>query len=337
MCNDCLFTVKPLKKPNIWIIGTSVVKDVAKAVSEGPIGKNLGLNDEVADIIWHGEADMTMCDILPAITFMLKSYHKPEMIIIQCGDNDILVGKNSDSYDVMERDLKIIQEKIPGVRLVWCQILPPRNRHDVHMSSLNKSRRRINRFIVKAFNVHDGCYLKHVNFTLDARKQLYRSDTDKHVHLSEVGVQKYIADLKGGIQYFLSGFGTLYPFLEIWPPENNSMQSIHPKQIPCLSYFQIRDLGKKLIKSMSCEQIAAITGSQIESFGPKQLAAMNINTIKAFIPSQIPYFTKGQIQQFTLKQLEMFSKEQIQNCTDAQKTLIIDLLKMKIREETYLR
>ena len=310
---------------------------MAKEVSEGPIGKNLGLDEEVTEIKWHAEADMTVNDILPAVTFMLKTNDKPQMLIIQCGDNDICEGKNSDNYDVMDRDLKVILEKIPGVRLVWCQILPPWNRQGIQMSSLNKSRRRINRFIVKAFYENDGCYLKHVNFTLDAKAQLFRSDTDNYLHLSEVGVQKFIASLKDGIRYFVSGLGILFPFLETWPPENNSMQAIHPKQIPCLSYLQIRDLTKNLIKSMTPEQIAALTPSQIESLGQQQIAALKNNTIKAFMPTQIPCFTKRQIQMFTLKQLEMFSKEQIQNCTDTQKTLIIDLMKIKIQEEADLR
>lgn len=324
-------------KPNVWIIGTSIVKDVAKEITDGPIGKNLGLDDEVAGIKWHGEADMAIVDILPAITFMLKTNEPPQMIIIQCGDNDICEGLNSDNHIIMQRDLKVIKEKIPGVRLVWCQILPPWNRQDLPMSTLNKSRRRINRFMVKAFEENDCCYMKHVNFTNDAKMQMFRSDTDKYLHLSELGVQQYITQLKGGIRYFISGFGILFPFIETWPPENNSMQSINPKQIPCLSYLQIRDLTKTLIKSMTPEQIASLTGFQIESFGAQQLAAINNNTIKGFTPEQIPYFSKRQIQQFTLKQLEMFSKEKIQNCTEAQKTLMIDLLKIKIQEEADLR
>ena len=326
-----------MEKPIIWIIGTSIVKDVAKEVAEGPIGKNLGLDEDVTEIKWHAEADMTINDILPAVMFMLKTNEKPNMIIVQCGDNDICEGKNSDRYDTLNRDLKVIQEKIPGVRLVWTQILPPWNRQGIQMSSLNKSRRRINRFCSKAFNEYDGCYLKHVNFTMDGKDQLFRSHTDNYLHLSEVGVQKFIGNLKDGILYFVSGLGNLFPFIETWPPENNSMQGIHPKQIPCLSYLQIRDLTKKLIKSMTPEQIAALTLTQVESFGPQQLAALKKKTISAFTPTQIPCFTKRQIQMFTLKQLELFSKEQIQNCTDSQKALIIDTMKIKIQEEADLR
>ena len=326
-----------MDKPIIWIIGTSIVKDIAKEVTEGPIGKNLGLDADVTEIKWHGEADMTINDILPAVTFLLKTNEKPHMIIVQCGDNDICEGKNSDCYDVMNRDLKVIQEKIPGVRLVWSQILPPWNRQGIQMLSLNKSRRRINRFCVKAFHEHDGCYLKHVNFTLDGKDQLFRSHTDNYLHLSEVGVQKYITNLKDGILYFVLGLGNLFPFLETWPPENNSMEGIHPKQIPCLSYLQIRDLTKKLIKSMTFEQIASLTPTQIEAFGQQQLSAFKKATIAAFTPTQIPCFTKRQIQMFPLKQLELFSKEQIQNCTDSQKTLVIDTMKIKIQEEADLR
>ena len=331
------FTVEPLVKPNVWIIGTSVIKDVAKEVSEGPIGTNLGLDDEVAGIRWHGEADMTVKDILPAVTFMLKKSEQAQMIVFQCGDNDICEGRNSDNYEVMHHDLKLIREKIPGVRLIWSQILPPWNREDVQFSSLNKSRRRINRFIVKAFYEFDGCYLKQPSFTNDAKLRLFRSDTDGYMHLSVLGMQQYIAQLKHGIQYFMSGFGILFPHIDTWPPENNSMQSFHPKQIPCLSFLQIRDLTKNLIKSMTPEQISYFTREQIEWFGPQQLAKLNNNTIKAFTPAQIQSFSKRQLQQFTLKQVEMFSKEQIQNCTDTQKTYIIDLMKIKIQEKADLR
>lgn len=334
---SCAFTVEPLEKPNVWIIGTSVVKDVAREITEGHVATNFGLGDEISALKLHGEADMMIADVLPAITFLLKTNEPPQMILIQCGDNDICEGKNSDTYDIMQKDLKVIQDKIPGVRLVWCQILPAWNREDLQMSSLNKSRRRINRFMVRAFSDRDCCYLKQPSFTLDAKKLLFRNDTDNYLHLSEVGLQQYITQLKCGIRYFISGFGSLFPYIETWPPEYNSMASIHPKQIPCLSYFQIRDLTKNLIKSMTQEQISSLTGCQIEILGTQQLAAFNNNTIKGFTPSQIPYFTKRQIRQFTLKQLEMFSKEQIQNCTDAQKTLIIDLLKIKIQEEADLR
>ena len=333
----CLFTVEPLIKPNIWIIGTSVVKDVAKEVSEGPTGKNLGLDEEVASIYWHGEADMTIKDILAAVTFMMKKYEQAQMIIIQCGDNDICEGINSANYHVMQKDLKVIQEKIPGVRLVWSQLLPPWNREDVQVSSLNKSKRRINRYMVRAFYDFDGCYLRHPNFTNDVKMQLFRSDTDNYMHLSELGTQQYVAQLREGIKYFIAGMGNLFPYIETWPPENNTMQSLHPNQIPCLSYLQIRDLTKNLIKSMTPEQIAKLTGEQIEWLGPNQLTHMNIHTIKAFTPAQVPCFSRRQIMQFQLKQLELFSKEQIQNCTDNQKSLIIDQMKVKIQEEADIR
>lgn len=331
----CVSGVK-LEKPVVWIVGSSVVKDViqfGKAFPEYDIAAML--KDDVSAVFTHGEMDMKIEDLLPAVKYMLKTTERPHMILFQCGEHNVCVGRNADLIDIVKKDLALIKQEIPGVVLVWSQMLPPWMAEDHTGSTLAKSRRRINRFMMQCFLSEEigGAFLYHSMLRTNLKLRYYMKTSDGFLHLKKKGMKTYIDQLEVGIRYLITGHGSIFPYLK-WPLYRDQLTRIEPECMCMLNEEQIQSLDNARLATFSAEQIQGLSTKQILMFRKNQsyfvfckdfISKLSEKQLEGLTKKHFMHLNNHQISYFQKRDRFMFIRKEVQ-----------DFIKKKVKVNTKL-
>ncbi|XP_060562357.1 uncharacterized protein LOC132721984 isoform X1 [Ruditapes philippinarum] len=300
-----------LEKPIVWVIGSSVVKDLKQFGDIFPdYDIQTLLKEDVLSLITHGEMDMKIEDILPAVKYLLKNNERPQMIVFQCGELNVNIGRNVDVTEVMKKDLAAVKELIPGVVLVWSQILPPWMIKDTSGSTLSKSRRRINTFMMNCFLSEEvgGCFLYHNMLRTDLKTKYHLPTSDGFLHLRKEGMQAYIYELKTGITYLMTGQGCIFPYIK-WPLSFGEIYEFDPQHMCMLNVEQIQSLNAKKLQRFSKKQIEMLSNEQILMFHRNQLSFVyREDFVGKLSPKQLSGLSKTNFLFLTSSQMRLFTE-----------------------------
>ncbi len=162
-------------------------------------GPQLDLKRYGASVWWQGKGGLGIRQLVGFIKLLLSVEESPDIIVVHCGGNDIGSIPALQLRILIIDTLDLIKQLIPGVLLVWSQILPRLEwRGEVCHKALNKVRERVNNKVATDVIAKGGRYIRYPE--LDQNISLF---VDK-VHLSDMGNNFFLHSLQAGLQQFLS-------------------------------------------------------------------------------------------------------------------------------------
>lgn len=183
----------------VWVIGSSIIRDAFFHTQD----RNLHLQG--IDVHWEFMPGMKTCHLYSRIYHLLGKLSPPDLIVIHVGGNDIGQSPLNNTEILAISTLSEIQA-MTNAKLVWSQILPRLvYRNEQNHTKLNKARRRFNTTLARYCIQMGGAYIRHPQIIEKA--YLFRD----HVHLSEIGNDMFINNLKHAINAIVFYGITCFP------------------------------------------------------------------------------------------------------------------------------
>ena len=155
------------------------------------------------EIWWQGYGGLVLVDVRKKIrTLCQVNSNKPSFIILHCGGNDLGKLDLKAFRSLLPLIFKLIEEIIPGTKIIWSEILPRQNwRYSKNNKAMDIARRRMNSFGGKFAIENQGAYLRHP--LLDKFCEKYFSKDG--VHLNSLGNTILLNQISKGISEFMNG------------------------------------------------------------------------------------------------------------------------------------
>lgn len=191
---------------NVWIVGSSIIKDAFVSAKSRPGGTCLGLSRLNVSIWWQGKRGRVTRQIKGKIRLMKKYEDPPQFIILHVAGNDLGCEKVGFLRNNLKNIIRWILIELPNTTIIWSQILPRLKwRYSDNQTAMHECRYRINNSIASFVTKLGGHYIRypdiHRNYTF------LKSDG---VHLTPVGNDIFLNIMQGAIEYFmLSNLGGL--------------------------------------------------------------------------------------------------------------------------------
>lgn len=116
-----------------------------------------------------------------------------------------------DLYSLIEKmktHLQLIEFRFPQSTFVWSQMLPRNKwRYSNDNKAMERCRLKANRVAASSVLKLGGCYIKHPDL-LRNMSQFLMPDG---VHLNELGNKLFLNNFQGGLEFFQSQLGQVYP------------------------------------------------------------------------------------------------------------------------------
>lgn len=180
--------------PLVWLFGSSIIKHAFPSARRHPGRSSLGLQ---AYLWWQGYSGMSLMRSQRKLTTLLEVEYPPNFILVHIGGNDLDRTPVKALKDRLHDLLKFISQAMPNARIIWSEILP---RDWDGRKGLSSARKRLNTFAARTVKQLGGFYLRHVNLTFNRTN--YSADG---IHLSEIGNELFIDNIRVGLYYFLQG------------------------------------------------------------------------------------------------------------------------------------
>ena len=140
----------------------------------------------------------------------VKSYPRPDYLIIQAGSNDLCVVKGKELIENIRADIMRLAILYPDIKIIWSDILPRRYCHfgDNH-GAIEGTRKRVNiavRKVVKE-EIINRYVISHPNIT-EKERTLYRNDG---THLSDVGNDVFLNNVQAALESYLQTENRCFP------------------------------------------------------------------------------------------------------------------------------
>ncbi|XP_062583284.1 uncharacterized protein LOC134245048 [Saccostrea cucullata] len=192
----------------VWCVGSSIIKNAMMASVCRPGGTNLGLDRLKINIWWQGYSGLNFLGLKRKLFFLTEYEESPDFLVIHCGANDL---GSIDLYTLIEKiksHLKIIKTRFPHSTLVWSQMLPRNKwRYSGDNKAMERSRLKANRVAASLVLELGGCYIKYP----DLLKNISQFLLPDGVHLNDLGNKLFLNNIQGGLEFFLSKQGNVYP------------------------------------------------------------------------------------------------------------------------------
>lgn len=160
-----------------------------------PEGVNLGLE---AVCCWQGYGGLRLTRTEAKLRTLLQVMEPPAYLLLHVGGNDLGSKPIKELKTCLEKIVKFAVSSMPGVVLIWSEILP--REWGESQTGLEAARKRLNTYAVKLCKGQGGYYLRHKNMPFNY--ELYDQDG---VHLTNLGNQRLISNMQYGISHFLQG------------------------------------------------------------------------------------------------------------------------------------
>lgn len=137
---------------------------------------------------------MRLDELVPRIKYLLKFERTPDMLIVDCGGNNLGYRHLHKLRHQIKSSLYSVQKMLPNVKIIWSQILPRLSwRSSKNTWALSRVAARINNFAGWLCLKYGGGYVKYPEIEWD-EPGLFNKDG---VHLSLIGNE---------LQHFLQEF-----------------------------------------------------------------------------------------------------------------------------------
>ncbi|XP_054843130.1 uncharacterized protein LOC129334818 [Eublepharis macularius] len=184
-------------RQRILICGHSYVFWAAHQARRTSVGSQLGLSEK-AVLEWQGRRGLRWSGLLPLLFGL--GCEPPHILVVHLGGNDLGMLQGRALSAQAQADLRLIAERWPGVLIIWSAMVPRLVWREAGCrQAIERARMKANRAIQKALEGGLGVYLPHPRIRAEV-PGLYRGDG---VHLSELGNQIFLDDLRQGLQLAL--------------------------------------------------------------------------------------------------------------------------------------
>ncbi|KAM8972024.1 uncharacterized protein RCH25_017636 [Pelodytes ibericus] len=180
-----------------WIIGHSFVFWAKQRAAARPDGQKLGFSRAHLDLKWFGFRGFGWGDVLAELIHLLNRGRRPDVILIHAGGNDLGLVPQRGLVRTMKQDINRLRDWIPGVAVVWSEIVPRFQwRHARDQVALGKRRIKINWLMSAFVRRMGGVVVRHRE--LEAQLPgYYRADG---VHLSDIGTDFLNMGFQSGLE-----------------------------------------------------------------------------------------------------------------------------------------
>ncbi|XP_020644458.3 uncharacterized protein LOC110076555 [Pogona vitticeps] len=188
------------RRRHIVIIGHSYIHWAERYAATSSWGSDLGLGAH-AHITWKGLCDMQWNQLCRLAAF---GQFPPDVLVVHLGGDDLpkLTGKAL-ILDII-RNLKWLNAKYPTMRIVWSTIIPRLAWEGArNICNVNTARRRVNREVCRFVCSGLGSVIGHQRIQMN-KSEFFRKDG---VHLSDLGLDVFLEDIKGGLLVELKQLG----------------------------------------------------------------------------------------------------------------------------------
>ena len=194
----------------MWVVGSSIIYWSSRRAHVRTGGTHLGLLRKGLRLQWYGIRGMRWESFISTFDKYVKSYPRPDYLIIQAGSNDLGVVKGKELIENIRADIMRLAILYPDLKIIWSDILPRRYWHygDNH-SAIEGTRKRVNiavRKVVKE-EITNGYVISHPNIT-EKERTLYRNDG---THLSDVGNDVFLNNVQAALESFLQTKNRCFP------------------------------------------------------------------------------------------------------------------------------
>ncbi|XP_053316325.1 uncharacterized protein LOC128484031 [Spea bombifrons] len=189
----------------VWIIGHSFVYWAQRRAAVRRNGLQLGFPMDLVHVRWFGIRGMVWDGVLLEVVKYLRLGFRPSVVVIHAGGNDMGATPQRELVWKMRRDVERLLELVPGLLLVWSEMIPRRNwRHARDRAAMEHSRGKVNKLMASFVRRHGGVVVRHVALE-EFCPSLFSGDG---VHLSDLGLDFFNLALTEGIEkalFFLGG------------------------------------------------------------------------------------------------------------------------------------
>ncbi|XP_052696948.1 uncharacterized protein LOC128175395 isoform X2 [Crassostrea angulata] len=201
-------TLPEVPEVTVWCVGSSIIKNAMMASVCRPGGSNLGLDRLNMNIWWQGYSGLKFLELKRKLFFLTQYEESPDYLIIHCGVNDIGAIDLFSLIQKIKTHLQFIKVQFPQSTLVWSQMLPRiKWRYSNDNKAMERCRLKANRVAASSVLKLGGCYIKHPDL-LRNMSQFLMPDG---VHLNELGNKLFLNNFQGGLEFFQSQLGQVYP------------------------------------------------------------------------------------------------------------------------------
>jgi lysophospholipase L1-like esterase len=192
----------------VWIVGSSIIYWAHRRAVVRPVGKDLGLNRQGVDVVWHGVRGLKTDNLRQELDDLLSKFPKPSAIVLHAGANDVTSVTCIKLTRDIKKIVKWIAQRLPSVTIIWSHMLSRVIwRGANRIQSVEKARKRVNAAVGQIVIAAGGKVLHNpdIDFTTPG---LYRTDG---VHLSDIGNDIFLNDLQGGLETFIVSESKHFP------------------------------------------------------------------------------------------------------------------------------
>ncbi|XP_041444407.1 serine/arginine repetitive matrix protein 2-like isoform X3 [Xenopus laevis] len=185
-------------KTMVWLLGHSFISRARRraAVLKGN-ALQLGFPEDRIAVKWFGFPGLQWSGVWPALVRLAKVEHRPDILVIHVGGNDLGLVAQRDLVIMMKQDVDRIRSLFPGIILVWSEITPRlvwRFARDIQ--AIERSRGKVNKLLSIFIRKSGGIVVRHRGLE-DKTKGCFSTDG---VHLSDIGMALFTFAIAEGIE-----------------------------------------------------------------------------------------------------------------------------------------
>ncbi|XP_077157443.1 uncharacterized protein LOC143819562 isoform X2 [Paroedura picta] len=115
---------KPAAKPRVWVCGGSLVVSAQKwDLQKRQFGQLDWLQQNIT-LEWHGQEDLTWAQLVATVQKLAAQGQAPDVLILHLGEKDLLSTPWPALSQTIRREVGLLKEAFPKVRLMWSEMLP---------------------------------------------------------------------------------------------------------------------------------------------------------------------------------------------------------------------
>ncbi|KAL8206465.1 UNVERIFIED_CONTAM: hypothetical protein K2H54_004529 [Gekko kuhli] len=196
----CPGNPKQASKRRVWICGQSVVVSAEKQASGAGAGSQLGLEEDVL-LEWHGQEGLTWTQLVPLLRRLAAQGQAPDVLVVHLGERDLEGNCGAQLTGTIRKELELVKELSPQVRILWSNLLPRRRGSGKANSRSVTRTRKVNRART-VVNLEMGAFVATLGGAVIEHQAILHTDPDFYAdgdNLSCRGLDLFLEDVKNGI------------------------------------------------------------------------------------------------------------------------------------------
>ncbi|XP_015280777.1 PREDICTED: uncharacterized protein LOC107122248 [Gekko japonicus] len=196
---------KQVAKPRVWICGDSLVVSAQKWDLQNQHFGQLDWLQQSIILEWHGQEDLTWTQLVSTLQKLAAQGQAPDVLIIHLGENDFRSTPWPELRRIIKKELVLLKEVFPKVRLMWSEMLLQNIRPaEGDASKVEQVLQEVNLVVGGFVSGFGGTVIKHVE-TSNSFPVLKVDGSG----LSHIGLELFLEDIKDTIRaHVLQSSGT---------------------------------------------------------------------------------------------------------------------------------